>query len=160
VGFTDNLGALGDEGTDLFNFLELIAFSTNISITKDPVENEYVSVVNGLNYITVNPTYPIPYDLVGAFHEDAFSGLDHPLMNVYARISSTELDIVVHFSVKIGGEHELRLCGNEFNNAIGYSSMIEKVAFWVYKCGSNRLEQNYQKTQMNSPVWMLSYTEA
>ena len=59
MGFTDNLGALGDEGTDLFNFLELIAFSTNISITKDPVENEYVSVVNGLNYITVNPTYPI-----------------------------------------------------------------------------------------------------
>ena len=64
-----------------------------------------------------------------AFHEDAFPGLDRPLMNVSARIYSTELDIIVAFLVKIVDEHEVRICGNEFNNAIGYSSKVEKVAY-------------------------------
>ena len=73
--------------------------------------------------------YPVPYDLLRACHEDAFPGLDRPLMNVSARINSTELDIIVPFLVKIVDEHEVRLCGNEFNNAIGYSSKVEKVAY-------------------------------
>ena len=133
VGFTSDLGTLGDKGTDLFEILKVITFLTNISITKDPIENEYVGEVNGLKYITINSSYPIPYDLVRAFHEDPVPGLDHPLMNVYARINSTELDIVVPFLVKIIDEHELRLCGTEFNNAIGYASVIERVGKWIFK---------------------------
>ena len=124
-------------------FEKFTVFSTKKSITKDPVE--YVSKVNSLKYITVNSTFPFPYDLVRAFHEDAFPGLDHPSMNVYARMNSTELDIVVSFLIKIVDEHELRIRANEFNGAIGYSSIIGELLFGYINMVLNRLGKKSPK---------------
>ena len=65
-------------------------------------------------------------------------------MNVSARINSTEFDIVVPFLVKIVDEPEVRLCGNEFNNAIGYSSKMEKLL--IEYMVLSRLGKNRRKT--------------